>query len=381
MINKRLLIKNLLAYHDECSFYDKKRKLNLHTKEGKAKFLKHICALSNANPKNNSYIIVGVEDEQNELVGTDFFDDSKIQNLVNAYLENPPKILYENIPFPNLSKDQVVGLVTIKAKSNVSEFKKTIHTITKGSVYYREGSISMPMEHKMPYNKSNIEIVQQIENNSRNSIRFTLESVLEFITQKNKDLNPKHKVFRELFVVCWAGKTKKIRGQVFLSRVSIEMINEQISLFYSAMDLVTIEYNQEQFIITEYLPLGINDLTSLYPFEKKIIHFYDTGYYKIETEFLFQPPKYNLKMLHHIYNHMLQLITGLQKNIPLDIRQQKDLITMPYMMIICYWNGFDKAIEKLIEIKDLLKAYQDPKLFVNFKEVMRLLRKMKYDKE
>ena len=42
MINKRLLIKNLLAHNDENSFYDKKRQLNLHTKEGKAKFLKHI---------------------------------------------------------------------------------------------------------------------------------------------------------------------------------------------------------------------------------------------------------------------------------------------------------------------------------------------------
>ena len=50
MINKRLLIKNLLAHNDECSFYDKKRQLNLHTREGKAKFLKHICALSNSNP-------------------------------------------------------------------------------------------------------------------------------------------------------------------------------------------------------------------------------------------------------------------------------------------------------------------------------------------
>lgn len=42
MINKRLLIKNLLAHNDENSFYDKKQKLSLSNKEGKAKFLKHI---------------------------------------------------------------------------------------------------------------------------------------------------------------------------------------------------------------------------------------------------------------------------------------------------------------------------------------------------
>lgn len=62
MINKRLLIKNLLSHNDENSFYDKKQKLSLHNKEGKAKFIKHICALSNSNPTNNSYVVIGIED-------------------------------------------------------------------------------------------------------------------------------------------------------------------------------------------------------------------------------------------------------------------------------------------------------------------------------
>ena len=54
MINKRLLVKNLLAHNDENSFYDKKRFINISDKEGKAKFIKHVCALANSNPKNNS---------------------------------------------------------------------------------------------------------------------------------------------------------------------------------------------------------------------------------------------------------------------------------------------------------------------------------------
>ena len=80
MINKRLLIKKLLSHNDENSFYDKKQKLSLSSKDGKAKFLKHICALSNSNPFNNSYIVIGIEDEENKIIGVDFFDDSKIQN-------------------------------------------------------------------------------------------------------------------------------------------------------------------------------------------------------------------------------------------------------------------------------------------------------------
>ena len=126
MINKRLLIKNLLSHNDENSFFDKKQKLSLHNKEGKAKFIKHICALSNSNPNNNSYIVIGIEDEENKIFGVDFYDDSKIQNLVNAYLKNPPKIEYENVAFPSLPRHKVIGLVTIYPNNETTSFLKNI---------------------------------------------------------------------------------------------------------------------------------------------------------------------------------------------------------------------------------------------------------------
>jgi hypothetical protein len=47
-----------------------------------------------------------------------------IQNLVNAYLENPPKIQYENVPFPTYQR-QRCGLVTVKPK-NTSILKEYI---------------------------------------------------------------------------------------------------------------------------------------------------------------------------------------------------------------------------------------------------------------
>ena len=144
MINKRLLVKNLLAHNDENSFYDKKRRINISEREGKAKFLKHICALSNSNPKNNSYIVIGVEDEDNRIVGVDFFDDSKIQNLINAYLENPPIVQYENIPFPHLIDDKVVGLVTIRANDKITALRRNIWKYYGGTVFFRDGSMSIP---------------------------------------------------------------------------------------------------------------------------------------------------------------------------------------------------------------------------------------------
>jgi Domain of unknown function (DUF5929)/Putative DNA-binding domain len=378
MINKRLLIKNLLAHNDESSFYDKKRQLNLHTKEGKAKFLKHICALSNSNPSNNSYIVVGVEDQDNEITGDDFFDDSRIQNLVNAFLENPPKIQYENVPFPNLPKDKVVGLVTIKPKSKTSYFKKNIHTILANTVFVRRGSNSIPTEDKIPYTKQNIETVISIENNSRNSIEHTLDGVIDFVNNRHKDMPSKYKVFKELFVICWAGIPKKIRDKTFFSRVDIELINEQVKLFYSAQDEVAIEYDENTFTITEYVPLGLNDKTSYYPLEQQKISFFDNGYYKIETEMLFEPPQYNRKVLFHIYNSTLSLLTKLQKSQELSDREELDLENVPSTLMICFLNGFDDAKQKLIEAKPLLKQHKNTTVYENFKEVMRVLRKVKY---
>ncbi len=381
MINKRLLIKNLLAHHDENSFYDKKRQLNLHTKEGKAKFLKHICALSNSNPSNNSYIVVGVEDETNEIVGDDFFDDSRIQNLVNAFLENPPKIQYENVPFPNLPKDKVVGLVTIKPKSKTSYFKKGIHTIEANTYFVRKGSNTSPTTEKIPYSKQNVETVISIESSSRNNIEHTLESVLDFINNRHKDLASQYKVFKELFVVCWAGNKKKIRDKEYYSRVDIELVTEQVKLFYSALDEVSIDYDENSFVITEYISLGLNDKTSYYPFERVTLTFFDNGYYKMKSEMLFEPPQYNRKMLHHIYNSNLSLLGKLQKGLLLQPSEINDLENLPQIMMICYLNGFEDAKQKLIDAKPFLKSIDNPFVFISFKEVMRILRKMKYDKK
>ncbi len=377
MINKRILIKNLLAHNDESSFYDKKRQLNLHTREGKAKFLKHICALSNSNPTNNSYIVVGVEDQENTIVGDDFFDDSRIQNLINAYLENPPKIQYENVPFPNLPKDKVIGLVTIKPKTKTSHFKKGIHTIPVNSIFIRRGSNTMPVEGEIEKNYQNTETVIGIENNSRNSIEYTLDGVIDFMNFRHKDMAPKYKVFKELFVICWAGIPKKSRDKTYLSRVDIELINEQIKLFYSAQDVVEITYDEDTFTIIEYVSLGLNDKTSYYPLEKQTIHFHDNGYYKIEREMLFQPPEFNKKMLFHIYNSNIALLKKLQKGLSLSEREHKDLENLPSTFMICYLNGFEEAKQKLIDTKALLKPFNQ--VYLSFKEALRILRKMKYD--
>ena len=49
--------------------------------------------------------------------------------------------------------------------------------------------------------------------------------------------------------------------------------------------------------------------------------------------------------------------------------------------MICYLNGFDEAKQKLIDAKATMKAFDNPLVYLSFKEVMRILRKMKYNKK
>lgn len=376
MINKRLLIKNLLAHNDENSFYDKKRKINFGNKEGKAKFLKHVCALSNSNPKNNSFIVIGVEDEDNDIIGVDFFDDSKIQNLINAYLNNPPIIQYENIPFPHLPDDKVVGLVTIRANSALTSLQKNIWKYNNGTVFFRDGSISIAKGFKSDIANVNSKTVEAIESHSHNNIKYTLDGVFNFM-QKQKDYNPQYLVFKEYFVLCWSGEKKEVKGEMFYSRVDIELINEQVRLFFSTLDLVSISFDANNFKIIEYVSLGLHNNYNNYPLEKTNIQFQDNANYTIESTLIFQPPKFEKKALFHIYNTNNAILEKLKNGQLLNNNELKDLNNLPDTYLLCYLNLFEEALNKLYEAKPYLKQYKP--IYIKYKEVLRILRKVKYN--
>jgi len=378
MINKRLLIKKLLSHNDENSFYDKKQQLNFSTKIGKAKFVKHICALSNSNPENNSYIVIGVEDETNKILGVDFFDDSKIQHLVNAYLANPPKVQYENVGFPKLQKHKVVGLITIHPTLKISSFKKNSWKYPRQTVFYRRGSNSIPITGKLELSNSNKSIVDAIEKSSKNNIELMLDCVFDFLKNHNQEYTPQYKVFKEQFIICWAGKKKVVGEKIFYSRVDIELVNEQVRLFYSALDEVKISFNNSSFIITEYVKLGINNTYEYYPLEKTIIHFKDNGRHDIVQELLFKAPAFDKKVLHHIYNSNNAILERLKSNKSLTTDEQKAVKNFPTTYLICVLNGFEKAKTKLQESKSFLRRLNDKTSYIQYKDSIRVLRKVKY---
>ncbi|MDA1148552.1 MAG: ATP-binding protein [Bacteroidetes bacterium] len=377
MINKRLLVKNLLAHNDENSFYDKKRFVSIGEKEGKAKFLKHICALANSNPANNSFIVVGVEDHDNSIVGVDFFDDSKIQNLVNAYLDNPPKVSYENIPFPHLPENKVVGLVTIRSSGKLCSLRKNIWKYYGGAVFYRDGSVSAPKNFQSSLVDSNSAVVQDLERHSENNIELTLDGVIDFIRNRHPDLSSDYKVFKEQFVVCWAGQVKKIKDKKYYSRVDIELINEQVRLFYSALDEIEITYTNDTFSLIEYVYLGLGT-KRYYPLERLDIRFEENGTYQMNSELLFDPPRYDTKELFHVYNTNNTLVKLLTQQVRLSDSQVRDLRQLPDTYLICYLNGFEEAKEQLELARPLVKDV-DSKAYSALKEALRVMRKVRYN--
>jgi hypothetical protein len=377
MLNKRLLIRNLLSHNDENTFYDKKLKLNLEGKEGKAKFLKHICALSNSNPENNSYIVIGVEDQKNEIVGTRFFDDARLQNLVDAYLENSPIIQYENVAFPHLPDNLVVGLVTISAQIKITRFRKNIWKYYGGMVFYRHGSISMPQDFEPPPIPENQLLVQQIQKESSNRISTLVNSVVHFANRANGKMASGHEVFLEQFVVCWSGKPVLNQEKTYYSTVDIELVNEQVKLFYSSLDLVRFERLPHSFKITEFIKLGLENQEQLHLLEEREIIFNPNGTYTIKNRVLFKPPFYDRVTLHHLYNHNRLLLDKLAKGIQLNDQQLKDLERLPAMMLICELNHIGEPLEKMQQYKEHLKPFK--KIYKLYKEVYRIQRKIKYN--
>ena len=317
-------------------------------------------------------------DLDNEIVGVDFFDDAKLQNLVNAYLNNPPLVLYENIHFPHLLDGKVVGLVTIKPTDLLTTLRKNIWKYYGGSVFFRDGSTSVPRAFDVDIKDINSKIVTEIEKHAQNNIELTLDGVVDFVQRHRDGLNPQYKVFKEFFVVCWAGIQKKVKEKCYYSRVDIELVNEHVKLFYSTYDEVEIEFDSNHFRLVEYVKLGLNNVDKYYPLEQIELQFDNNGSYQMKSLFLFKPPIYDKTLLHHIMNSQKTTAQKLLTNKTLTREQKKEVKNLSPTLMLCYLNGFEEAKEILFSIQNTLREFS-AEAYQNHKDAMRILRKIKYN--
>ena len=276
-----------------------------------------------------------------------------------------------------MADDKVVGLVTIRPIDKITSLRKNIWKYYGGSVFFREGSMSMPKVFDVEIKDINSSFVEAIENHAQNNIEHTLDGVFDFL-DKRKDFNPQYKVFKEYFVLCWAGQKKIVKDETFFSRVDIELVNEQVRLFFSNLDEVSIEFDDDSFKIIEYVNLGLQGTNKYYKLEETLIRFQENANYTIDTQLLFEPPQYNKKVLHHVYNANNALLKDIQSNAALNKQQELDLKNLPVTYLICYFNGFEDAITKLEEAKPHLRNHSH-EVYLLYKEAIRILRKIKYN--
>jgi hypothetical protein len=349
MINKRLLIKNLLSHSDENTFFEKKEYIDLISEKGKGKFLKHICALSNSNPQNNSYIIIGIADKTNEIKGINYIDDSYIQNLVNGILYNPPAVNFENVVFPDLPKEKSIGLLTIHPLEHTTSFRKKIGGIHSGSSFHRIGSLSVPYDSNFNVNPQNSNVVSEIEKYSSLSFKGLLDDVFDFFKLWNySEYQAQYHVFKDQFVICWAGYRTTWGKIPILSEVDIRLINEASRIYYSGTQYVNVEIDDSELRAIEYKVLGFDDDYNLYPFEEKKITFHDNGQFHITTEYIFNPPHYEKPIIVDLYKRAKAFEKEILNGHKIDSEEFNFYDGLANFFLICYFNGIPTAKDDLL---------------------------------
>jgi len=123
--------------------------------------------------------------------------------------------------------------------------------------------------------------------------------------------------------------------------------------------------------------LGLNESYKYYKLEEKIIHFGNNANYSIEANLIFEPPQFDKKILHHIYNTNNTILEKLEKSTALTEHNIVDLKNLAASYLICYLNGFDDALLKLEFVKPYIKKH-DSDIYSSYKETIRILRKVKY---
>ena len=294
MKDKRKLIREILRYNpSENSFYDLKEDIDLSDKKAKAKFVKHVCGFSNSNQENDSFLIFGVENKARTLVGATWRDDSFFQSLLATHLADCPLVTYDNVIFPDLPHDKFIGLLTIHANRKTSCLKTSILSFPKGSRFFRFGSQTLE-EKSLPNSSlpSNRETLEEMYRHSKVSLDQLIKEILEFQKKTSPGYFPSHIVFNDQYVICYsAWPNAHPNSPDLLTEVTISLINENVSLFISAVDYVRIQTTNDSFVVTEMAHLYYLGQNHFIPRRETVFHFFSNSDYKVEKKFIFVPPK------------------------------------------------------------------------------------------
>jgi hypothetical protein len=94
---------------------------------------------------------------------------------------------------------------------------------------------------------------------------------------------------------------------------------------------------------------------------------------------LFEPPQYDKTILQHIYNNNNSIISKIEQGVSLSVLEHEDVMRLPKSYLICYLNGFLDSQSQLKKAKAYIKSIENKTTYIKYKEVMRVLRKVKYN--
>ena len=171
---------------------------------------------------------------------------------------------------------------------------------------------------------------------------------------------------------------KKVKNKIYYSRVDIELINEQVKLFYSNLDEVEISFTEDKFILTEYVLLRLNGHNKYYPLEQVNISFEENGSYKIDTELLFKAPQLDKRSLMHLLNNNNFLLEKLKTQKTFTQKEEGELFNLCAIYMLGIFNEIPNAMNALEQAKPFLKS-RSTALYQTYKDCQRILRKVKYN--
>lgn len=348
MLNKRKLIKIFLSeLHSERPYIDFKQELNINSEKDKAKIAKYISAFINTNKKNNSYLIFGIEDKTKKIFGCSHIDDYQIQQIVTEYLSPIPKVLYENIPYPDVGSNKAIGLLTINPMESECEITKRIWKLEKGSKFTRYGSMikKYSILNSSIRNDNYSKEIQSIERRASVNFKETIDDIVKFYKNSNSEYHPKHCVFNDLKIVLYSGWEDEYHTD-FLSEVNVELVPDGVRLFWGALQYVKIVPSKHSFSIKEFKMLFWNKKPVMVPLEETIFIFYPNGEYSQKKEYLFQPPPVKQQDINKLIKRYIQLFKKYKSK---NNRESEDtdffneLEILPYELLIAVLNGSEKS--------------------------------------
>ncbi|EGR1599272.1 ATP-binding protein [Vibrio parahaemolyticus] len=337
MLNRRKLIQLALSeVPSETEYLDYKQEINISSEAGRAKLLRIICAMSNSNPAGRSFIFVGISDSK-ELLGAPFIDDADFQNAIKGYISHCPKVIYENVSVPSLESNKFIGIISIYPNENLSEICKKIWKLKPGDRFFRRGSSTEKGHHESlsDYTANQRESLELVRRASV-TLESTLNATLAFYSNSLNSYSPRHYVFNDQYVVA-VSSWKNDGGS--LSEVTVQLTNEEISFFWSAVEHVKLEKTEQSLIIEELALFFWKGVRHLVPKKRVEINFSTSSSYQVKHLKLANVPELSLKDIDEFLgSYEDRLLT-----------EPYFAEVLPYELLFAALNGSRASLELLLD--------------------------------